>query len=43
LNPCDCFLWDHVKDRMYRTNPHAVQEMQAEIEAVAEKVTGDIA
>jgi hypothetical protein len=27
---------------VYHTNPHSVQEMQAEFEAVAEEITGDM-
>jgi hypothetical protein len=40
--PCDYFLWGYLKDCMYRTNPHTVQELQAENAAVAEEITGDI-
>jgi hypothetical protein len=38
--PCYYFLWGCLQDRVYRTAPLALQEMQAEIEAVAEKITG---
>jgi hypothetical protein len=36
------FLWGFLTGRVYRTNPYAVQELQAEIEAVAEEMTGDM-
>jgi len=41
MNPCDYFLWGYLKDCVYHTSPHTVQELQAEIEAVAEDITGD--
>jgi len=41
MNPCDYFLWGYLKDRVYRINPHTVQELQAEIEAVTEEITAD--
>jgi septum formation topological specificity factor MinE len=41
-NPCDHFLSSHLNDRVYRTNPHTVQELQVEIEAVVEQITGDM-
>jgi len=34
------FPLDYFKDRVYRTNPHTAQELQAEIEAVAEEIRG---
>jgi hypothetical protein len=40
MNPCDYLLWAYLKDRVYRTNPQTVQELQAETEAVAEQITG---
>jgi hypothetical protein len=39
---CDYFLWSYLKDHAYSTNPHTVQEMQVENEAVAEGITGDM-
>jgi hypothetical protein len=42
MNPNDYFLWVYLKDRVYRTNPHTVQELQVETEAVAEEITGDM-
>jgi len=41
LNPSDYFFWGYNKGRVHRTNPHTVQELQAEIEAVTEEITGD--
>jgi hypothetical protein len=35
-NPCDYLLSVYLKDHVYRTNPRTVQELQADIEAVAE-------
>jgi hypothetical protein len=40
MNTCICFLRDYVKDRLYDTNPRTVRQLQAETEAVAQKVTG---
>jgi hypothetical protein len=40
MNLCYYFLWGYFKDRVYRTNPHTAQELQAEIEAVAEEIRG---
>jgi len=42
MNPCNYFLWGHLKDHVYCTNLHTVQEVQVEIEAVANEVTGDM-
>jgi hypothetical protein len=36
------FLLGFLKDHMHHTNPCTVQELQAEIEAVAEEITGDM-
>jgi peptide methionine sulfoxide reductase MsrB len=42
MNPCDYFLWGYLKDRLYRINPHNVQDLQAEFEAVIKEITGDM-
>jgi hypothetical protein len=34
-------LWGYIKDRLYRINPHTVQELQADMDAVAEEIRGD--
>jgi hypothetical protein len=31
INPCSYFLWGYLKDGVYCTNPHTVQEFQLEI------------
>jgi hypothetical protein len=36
MSPCNYFPWDYLKNHVYRTNPHNVQELQVEIEAAAE-------
>jgi hypothetical protein len=36
------FPLGYLNDRVYRTNPHTVQELQAETEAVYEEITGDM-
>jgi hypothetical protein len=41
MNLCDYFLWDYLKGHAYCTNQHTVQKLRAEIEAVAEEMTGD--
>lgn len=35
-------LWDYVKYRVHSTNAHTLHELQAEIESVAEEITGDM-
>jgi hypothetical protein len=40
MNPCDYFLWDYLKDHVYHTNLHILQELQVEIEGVTEEITG---
>jgi len=42
MNPCHFFLWNYLEDRVYCTNSHTVQGLQAEIEPVAEEVTSDM-
>jgi hypothetical protein len=40
MNPCNYFLWGHLKDNVYHTKLHTVQELQAETSAAAEEITG---
>jgi hypothetical protein len=40
MNPCNYFLWGYLKDHVYCTNSHTVQELQVEVEAVAEDIIG---
>jgi hypothetical protein len=42
MNPCNYLLWGHLKDHVYHTNPPTTQELQLELEAVAEEITGDM-
>jgi len=39
MNPCDYFLWGYLKEPVYRTTPYTTQELQAEIETVADEIT----
>jgi len=41
-NPCEYFLLGYLKVRVYHTNPHTAQELEAEIEALTEETTGDL-
>jgi hypothetical protein len=41
INIYDYYIWGYIRDRLYRTNPHTVQGLQDESEAVDEGVTGD--
>jgi hypothetical protein len=41
-NSCECFAWVCLKDHAFHTNLHTVWELQVEIEAVAEEITGDM-
>jgi hypothetical protein len=34
------FHLDYLKNCLYSTNPHTVQDLQVEIEAVAQEITG---
>jgi hypothetical protein len=36
------FLQGYLKDCVYYTNPHTIQELQVEVEAVVEEITGDM-
>jgi len=42
INPCKYFLWGYLRDRVYCTIPHTVQELQVQFEAVAKETTGDM-
>jgi hypothetical protein len=42
MNLCDYFLWGYLKDYVYCTNSHTVQELKVETEAAAEKSTADM-
>jgi hypothetical protein len=33
LNPCHCFLWGYLKDRVFQKNPHAISEMTMVIQS----------
>jgi hypothetical protein len=39
---CNYFPWSYLTDRVYRTSPHAVQEVEVEIDAVTKEITGDM-
>lgn len=39
-NPCHWFLWGYLKDHVHHTNPHSVEELQVEIQSVAEGIIG---
>jgi hypothetical protein len=41
-NPKNYFVWGYVRDHVFCSDPHAVPEMQAEIEAARENLTGDM-
>jgi hypothetical protein len=40
MNPSYCFLWGYLKDHVYHTKLYTIQELQAELEAVAEEIAG---
>jgi hypothetical protein len=42
VNVSDDFVWGYLKGSSYRTNPHTVQELQAEIDAAAAEITGNV-
>jgi hypothetical protein len=31
LNPCDFFLWRNLKQKVYKTNPHTIEELKENI------------
>jgi hypothetical protein len=35
LNPCDYLLWGYLKNSICRNNPHAVDEVEQEIELLS--------
>jgi len=41
MNTCDYFFRGYLKYRVYRTSLHTAHKLQAEMEAVAEEITGD--
>jgi hypothetical protein len=42
MNSCDYFAWVYLKDCVYYTNPHSMQELQAKIKADTEEITDDM-
>jgi len=42
MSQCDSILWGHLRGRVYCTNVHSVQELQAGGEAAAEEIPGDM-
>jgi len=37
MNPYDYFLWCYLKDHAYRTNPHTVPELEAELKLLLKR------
>jgi inhibitor of nuclear factor kappa-B kinase subunit alpha len=31
LNPCDFYLWGNLKQKVYKTNPHTIEELKENI------------
>jgi hypothetical protein len=31
LTPCDFYLWESLKDKVYKTNPHSLEELRNNI------------
>jgi hypothetical protein len=42
MNPCNHFFGGYLKDHVYCTNPHTVQDMQVETQAAFEVITSDM-
>jgi hypothetical protein len=42
LTPCDFFMWDYVKSKVYVNNPRTIQQLKAEILCVIVDITPDI-
>lgn len=41
LNPCDFFLWGHLKDRVYRENPGTIDALKESIERETRGISQD--
>jgi hypothetical protein len=39
LSPPDFFLWGHLKDTVYSNHPHALQELQANIQRTVDRIS----
>jgi hypothetical protein len=39
LNPYEYFLWEFLKDNVYRNNPHTAEKVKGEITAAVESIT----
>ncbi|GBM77410.1 hypothetical protein AVEN_65446-1 [Araneus ventricosus] len=38
LNPCDSFLWDYIKDKVYAGNSQSIEEQKTAIQTVIESI-----
>jgi hypothetical protein len=39
LKPSDFFLWGYLKDTVYSNHPHALQELQANIQRTVDRIS----
>ena len=42
LNPCDFFLWGHVKNQVFANSPETVEDLKREIQRRLEEVTPEM-
>lgn len=41
MNPCDFFLWGHLKDQVYRQNPKTIEQLKQYISSACEAIPPD--
>lgn len=42
MNPCDSFLWEYLKDRVFQKNPHTFPELKTAIQWEIEAISTEI-
>ena len=42
LNPCDFFLWGHLKERVYKPMPQNMQDLKCRIKEECRKIPQDM-
>ena len=41
LTVCDFYLWRHLKNKVYATNPHTLEELKADIRSEIDSISED--
>jgi hypothetical protein len=42
LNPCDFFLWGHLKSKVYNPIPETLDDLKAKIESEIKNISKDV-